>query len=98
MEGSSCVACPGPLERLTLVTPPLTDERPFPQAARVLRLFRSRKDGRPVTDKPWLRLQLVPGEYEEIQRRTEQNESLQSYVEDKIRYTYQIGEEYRIGC
>lgn len=67
------------------LTPPPTEEKAFVQAARVLQLFQDRKAGRPIRQDPWTRFQLVPGEYDEIQRQIERDESLHGYTKDKIR-------------
>ncbi|KAK5012936.1 hypothetical protein LTR16_001959 [Cryomyces antarcticus] len=69
------------------LTPPTSDTSSF-QVARVLRLFRSRQDGRLITKQPWTQIQLAPGEYEDIERRIEEDESFHAYVENKIRYDY----------
>lgn len=67
------------------LTPPPTDEKVFIQVSRVLQLFRDRKAGRPIRRDPWTRFQLVPGEYDEIQRQIERDEPLHGYIKDKIR-------------
>ncbi|KAK4996010.1 hypothetical protein LTR66_004285 [Elasticomyces elasticus] len=73
------------------LTPPPTKEKAFVQVARVLQLFRDRKAGRPTRRDPWTRFQLASGEYDDIQRQIERDESLHGYIEDKIRYDYDPG-------
>ncbi|KAK4981952.1 hypothetical protein LTR66_009577 [Elasticomyces elasticus] len=70
------------------LTPPSTSDISSSQVARVLRLFRSRQDGRPITEEPWTQIQLAPGEYEDIERRMKEDELFHAYVENKIRYDY----------
>jgi hypothetical protein len=68
------------------LTPPPTDEKAFPQVPRVLALFKEIEAGRHVGRHPWTEFQLTLGEYDEIERRLEREESLWGYVRDKIRY------------
>ncbi|KAK4978308.1 hypothetical protein LTR66_008755 [Elasticomyces elasticus] len=70
------------------LTPPPTSDKSSSHVARVLRLFRSCQDGRPITKEPWTQIQLAPGKYEDIERRIEEDESIHAYVENKIRYDY----------
>ncbi|KAI9861212.1 MAG: hypothetical protein M1813_005385 [Trichoglossum hirsutum] len=70
------------------LTPPPTDEKAFPQVPRVLALFKEIEAGRHVGRHPWTEFQLTLGEYDEIERRLEREESLWGYVRDKIRYDY----------
>ncbi|KAI9764422.1 MAG: hypothetical protein M1840_008445 [Geoglossum simile] len=70
------------------LTPPPTDKKVFTQVPRVLAFFRERKAGRSVERDPWMVFQLAVGEYDELERRLEQEESLWGFVKDKIRYDY----------
>ncbi|KAF2788691.1 hypothetical protein K505DRAFT_366255 [Melanomma pulvis-pyrius CBS 109.77] len=70
------------------LTPPPTDEKTFTQAPRVIALFKDIEAGKSVKQPPWTVLQLARGEYDEIERRLEQDELLCGYVKDKIRYDY----------
>jgi hypothetical protein len=72
------------------LTPPPT-EKPFAQAHRVVALFKTIQAGAHTRQGPWTEFQLVPGEYEEIERRLGQDEALGGYVKDKIRY---VGSKY----
>lgn len=68
--------------------PPSTDEKQekhFAQAPRVIAFFREIKAGTYTTERSWIELQLVPGEYEEIERQLERDEDLWGVVQDKIR-------------
>ncbi|KAJ9634095.1 hypothetical protein H2199_009126 [Coniosporium tulheliwenetii] len=69
-------------------TPPSSFKKAFPQVERLVRLFKSRRDGRPVLEGPWTRIQLAVSEYEELERRLRRDEGLGGYVEDKVRYDY----------
>lgn len=70
------------------LTPPSTNEKHFPGALSVLALFRKIKAGRHADEPSWVRFQLVPGEYEEIERVLKADAQLGGFVEDKIRYDY----------
>ncbi|KAF2726979.1 hypothetical protein EJ04DRAFT_539181 [Polyplosphaeria fusca] len=72
------------------LTPPPTDEIPFPQARRIVSLFKSIQDGRYSQKQSWSEFQLVPGEYDEIERQLERDEALSGYIQDKIRYDYNV--------
>lgn len=74
---------PGFTERL--LTPPPTDEKQFPQVPRVLALFKQIQTGRSTRRGPWTEFQLAEGEYDEVERRLQQDESLWGYAKDKIR-------------
>jgi hypothetical protein len=67
------------------LTPPPTDEKQSPQVSRVLALFKQRQTGRHNRRDPWIELQLAEGEYDEVERQLQQDESLWEYVKDKIR-------------
>lgn len=67
----------------TSLTPSPTDK--FTQVHQVLALFATIQGGRQRREKPWNEFQLIPGEYEEIERQLEQDETLWGYVKDKIR-------------
>jgi len=67
------------------LTPPPTDKKVFTQVPRVLALFRARKAGRHVEQDPWTVFQLALGEYDELECRLKQEESLWEYVQHKIR-------------
>lgn len=67
------------------LTPPSTNEKHFPGALSVLALFRKIKAGRHADEPSWVRFQLVPGEYEEIERVLKADAQLGGFVEDKIR-------------
>jgi hypothetical protein len=68
------------------LTPPPTDEKQFVQVHRVLALFEQIRAGRHVKRDSWTEFQLVPGEYDDLERRLKQDEALSGYVEDKIRW------------
>lgn len=68
------------------LTRPLTDKKPFAEVTRVIALFRDRRAGRDIKQGPWIEFQLAQGEYDEIERRLEQDEALWGYVKDKIRW------------
>lgn len=65
------------------LTPPQTDEKTFPQAARVIALFKDIEAGRDIKQRAWIEFQLAPGEYYEIERHIRRDESLFGYVKDK---------------
>lgn len=67
------------------LTPPPTDEKQFPQIPRVLALFKQIQTGRSTRRDPWTEFQLAEGEYDELERRLQQDESLWGYAKDKIR-------------
>ena len=68
------------------LTPPPTDAKLFIQAPRVIALFKDIEAGRHAGRQPWTEFQLAPGEYDEIERRLEREESLFGFVKDKIRF------------
>ncbi|KAI9764196.1 MAG: hypothetical protein M1839_005974 [Geoglossum umbratile] len=47
--------------------------------------------GRHIKQHPWTEFQLAQGEYDEVEHRLKQDESLLGYVKDKIRYDYDGG-------
>jgi hypothetical protein len=67
------------------LTPPPTNEKAFTQAPRVIALFKDIQAGRDINQHPWTEFQLAQEEYDEVERRLEQDESLLGYVKDKIR-------------
>jgi hypothetical protein len=67
------------------LTPPPTEEKPFSQAQRVIALLKAIRAGRHIKHGPWTEFQLVPGEYDEIERQLGRDEALLGYVKDKIR-------------
>lgn len=67
------------------LTPPLTDKKAFTQAPRVIALFRPIQAGRDTGGEPWKEFQLVPGEYDQIERTLQQDDELSGYVNNKIR-------------
>jgi hypothetical protein len=71
--------------RGTPLTPPPTDEKAFTPVTRVLAIFRGIKAGG-FKSPLWIVIQLALGEYDEIERRLKQEESLWGYVKDKIRW------------
>lgn len=73
------------------LTPPPTDEKRFSHVRQVLRLFTDIRAGRHVNRGAWAEFQLAEGEYDEIERRLEQDEALLGYVKDKIRWVYTTG-------
>ncbi|CAE7205668.1 FabG [Pyrenophora teres f. teres] len=73
-----------------LLTPPHTNERPFTQAPRVIALFQEIRAGQHFDCQPWIEFLLVPGEVDEVQRLLERDEDLLGFVEDKIRYDYDL--------
>ena len=68
------------------LTPPPTDEKPYAQAPRVIKLFKDREAGRFIKQDPLTEFQLVPGEYNYILDQLRRDESLYGYVRNKIRY------------
>ena len=68
------------------LTPPSTCKKSFPQACRVIALFKDIKAGRHVKQHPWTQFQLAQGEFDEIERCLRQDESLFGFVKDKTRY------------
>ena len=69
-----------------LLTPPPTCKKAFTQASRVIALFKDIQAGRHVNQNPWTQFQLAQGEFDEIERRLRQDESLFGFVKDKTRY------------
>jgi hypothetical protein len=67
------------------LTPPPTDEKTFTQASRVIAHFKDIQAGRHTRHDPWTLFQLSEREYEVIEYRLKQDESLFGYVKDKIR-------------
>ena len=72
------------------LTPPPTCKKAFPQASRVIALFKDIKAGRHVNQHPWTQFQLAQGEFDEIERRLKQDESLFGFVKDKTRYVVSV--------
>ncbi|KAF2787667.1 hypothetical protein K505DRAFT_316306 [Melanomma pulvis-pyrius CBS 109.77] len=70
------------------LTPPATNEKQFAQVHRVIALFEEIRAGRHIKRHPWTEFQLAEGDYNEIERRLEQDKVLSGYVQDKIRYDY----------
>ncbi len=68
------------------LAPPPTDEKAFTQAPRVIALFKDIQAGRHINQAPWAHFQLARGEYDEIEREVERDESLFGYINDKIRF------------
>ena len=66
-------------------TPPPTDEKPFPQAQRVIALLKAIRAGNHTKQEPWIEFKLASGEYDEIERQLGRDEALSGYVKDKIR-------------
>jgi hypothetical protein len=69
----------------TPLTPPPTDEKAFIQAPRIIALFKDIQAGRHTKEQPWAEFQLAGGEYDEIERQLERDESLSGFVKNKIR-------------
>ncbi|KAI9770759.1 MAG: hypothetical protein M1840_003009 [Geoglossum simile] len=70
------------------LTPPPTDKKIFTQVPRVLTLFRERKAGTYGERDSWAVFRLAIGEYDELERQLEREESLWGYVKDKIHYDF----------
>ncbi|KAF2844474.1 hypothetical protein T440DRAFT_473377 [Plenodomus tracheiphilus IPT5] len=70
------------------LTPPLTVEKPYTEAPRVIAHFRQIQAGRDSGGEPLKEFQLVQGEYEQIERTLLQDDVLSGYVKNKIRYDY----------
>ncbi|EOA82634.1 hypothetical protein ACJQWK_04790 [Exserohilum turcicum] len=70
------------------LTPPPTNEKPDTQADRVITLFREIQAGKHSNQDPWTEIQLKPGDIDKLERLLKQNEELQGFVKDKIRYDY----------
>ncbi|KAF2731036.1 hypothetical protein EJ04DRAFT_536892 [Polyplosphaeria fusca] len=70
------------------LNPSPTEERPSSQRHRIFSLFESIRDGRHPRKEPWTEFRLGPGQYDEIERQLELDETLWGYVQDKIRYDY----------
>ncbi|KAL5117542.1 hypothetical protein ACEQ8H_004572 [Pleosporales sp. CAS-2024a] len=68
------------------LTPPTTEDK-FPQAERILALFKDIQSGcrRLCGEQEYIQFQLVDGEFDEILRRLEGDPDLEGYVNDKIR-------------
>ncbi|KAF9730248.1 hypothetical protein PMIN01_12181 [Paraphaeosphaeria minitans] len=75
-------------------TPPPT-EKPYVQAHRVVALILRNEAGELRVQEPLTEFQLAPGEFAEIERLLGQNETLQGYTKDKIRYDY-VSETHRL--
>jgi hypothetical protein len=67
-------------------TPQSVDDKRFPEASRIIQLFKDIQAGQYAQQLPWTHYKLVPGEYEEIERRIKCDETLWGYVNDKLRY------------
>lgn len=70
------------------LTPPLTVEKLYTEAPRIIALFRQIQAGRATAGEPLKEFQLVQGEYEQIERTLLQDNVLSGHVRDKIRYDY----------
>ena len=68
------------------LTPPPTCKNAFTQASRIIALFKDIKAGRHAKQHPWTEFQLAEGEFDELERRLRQDESLFEFVKDKTRY------------
>src|SRR4051794_6688132 len=64
--------------------PPPTDGKVFTPALRVIALFEDIQAARQTKQHAWAEFQLGRGEYDEIERRLRQDESLFGYVKNKI--------------
>ncbi|KAH8722734.1 hypothetical protein GQ44DRAFT_729367 [Phaeosphaeriaceae sp. PMI808] len=77
------------------LTSPLTDEKPFAQAPRVIALFHEIETRKHGSRGPWNEFQLVEGEYDKIMRLLNQDEELLGFVKHKLKYDYNA-ETYRL--
>ncbi|KAJ9653123.1 hypothetical protein H2201_009178 [Coniosporium apollinis] len=75
---------------VTPPSPPLTDEKASPRAARILQIFEHIQAGKRYTYGPWTSFPLKLQEYDELLRliRNDKDDCLSSFVRDKIRYDY----------
>lgn len=67
------------------LTPPLTDQKPFTEARRIIAHFRQIQEGKNTGGESLREFQLVKGEYEQIERTLQQDDVLAGCVKDKIR-------------
>lgn len=67
------------------LTPPLTDKKPFTGASRVIAHFREIQAGRDTGHGPWKVFRLAKGEFDEIERRLQQDNELLRFVKYKLR-------------
>ncbi|KAF2181492.1 hypothetical protein K469DRAFT_691976 [Zopfia rhizophila CBS 207.26] len=70
------------------LTPPPTDKKPFAQARRVIALFKDIQAGKNTKQDPWAEFQLVPGDYDEIERLLSHDKALSGFVKDKLRHDH----------
>jgi hypothetical protein len=75
---------PPPTDEETLTQSP-QDKNAFTQVARVLTIFRLRMAGKDLDESDWREFRLADGEFEELESRLKQNESLFVFEEDKLR-------------
>jgi hypothetical protein len=68
------------------LTPPSSDEKRFSRVHQVLTLFKEIRAGKHTKRDPWTEFQLAEGDYDEIERRLQQDEALSGFVKDKIRW------------
>jgi hypothetical protein len=69
-------------------TPPLTDEKPFAEAPRVLALFERIQAGNYIEQGTVREFVLAQGEYDDIESTLQQDEVLPGYVKNIIRSAY----------
>ena len=55
-------------------------------APRIIAIFRNLKEGKNIEYDPWTTFQLREGEFDEIERQIERDESLWAYLQDKGRF------------
>ncbi|KAL5116038.1 hypothetical protein ACEQ8H_006049 [Pleosporales sp. CAS-2024a] len=73
----------------TPLTPPPTDKKSSAQAQQVVAFFRDREAGKDI-NQDWIAFRVAPEEYAEIERLLSCDEALSGYVENKIRYDYDL--------
>lgn len=66
--------------------PPIDDDENWSCVSRVLEEIRARQRGRSSTQSPWAAYTLDPKGYEDLLCRIQNDELLNGFVEDKLRY------------
>ena len=79
---------------------PRKQSAPSAPVQRVFAEIKSRGDGRPTSEEPWLAFRLDVNEYQELQRLLVADDDLHDFVENKLRYGGHILHwfSYKLTC
>ncbi|PBP24950.1 hypothetical protein BUE80_DR004109 [Diplocarpon rosae] len=72
----------------SLTNPPLTPPTGLSLVSHIIEVIKNRREGRDLTNTPWLVYSLDLKGYQQLQYELERDESLWGFVQDKLRYDY----------